>query len=85
MTAFQRNQHDNLCHLDSALCILSGADTRQIRNMNIEMLQRHNLARIMIMVTMGGDLQPGCLADRLLTGLGQPQINPYAQKEKEKV
>jgi hypothetical protein len=28
------------------------------------------------MVTMGGDLQPGCLADRLLTGLGQPQTNP---------
>jgi len=30
------------------------------------------------MVTiMGGDLQPGCLAVRLLlTGLGQPQINP---------
>jgi hypothetical protein len=27
------------------------------------------------MVTMGGDLQPGCFADRLLTGLGQPQIN----------
>jgi len=26
------------------------------------------------MVTMGGDLQPGCLADRLLTGLGQPQM-----------
>ena len=26
------------------------------------------------MVTMGGDLQPGSLADRLLTGLGQPQI-----------
>jgi len=24
----------------------------------------------------GGDLQPGCLGDRLLTGLGQPQINP---------
>ena len=35
--------------------------------------------------TMGGDLQPGCLADRLLTGLGQPQINPWAQKQKEKV
>jgi hypothetical protein len=34
---------------------------------------------------MGGDLQPVCLADRLLTGLGQPQINPQAQKEKEKV
>ena len=33
----------------------------------------------------GGDLQPGCLADRLLTGLGQPQINSLAQKEKEKV
>ena len=28
------------------------------------------------MVTMGGALQPGSLADRLLTGLGQPQINP---------
>ena len=28
------------------------------------------------MVTIGGDLQPGCLADRLLTGLGQPLINP---------
>jgi len=28
-------------------------------------------------VTMGGDLQPaGCLADWLLTGLGQPQVNP---------
>jgi hypothetical protein len=37
------------------------------------------------MVAMGGDLQPGCLADRLLTGLCQPQINPQAQKEKEKV
>jgi hypothetical protein len=36
------------------------------------------------MVTMGGDLQPGCLADRLLTGLSQPQINPKAQKEKKK-
>ena len=29
------------------------------------------------MVTIGGDdFQPGCLADRLLTGLGQPQTNP---------
>ena len=27
-------------------------------------------------VTMGGDFQPDCLADRLLTGLGQPQIYP---------
>ena len=28
------------------------------------------------MVTMEGDLQAGCLADWLLTGLGQPQMNP---------
>jgi len=33
-------------------------------------------AYVATMVTMGGDLQPGSLADRLLTGLGQPQINP---------
>ena len=31
--------------------------------------------QLVTMVTMGGDLQPGCLADRLLTGLGQPHIN----------
>ena len=43
------------------------------------------LVTMVTMVTIGGDLQPGCLADRLLTGLGQPQINPQAQKEKEKV
>jgi hypothetical protein len=45
------------------------------------------LGKLMVtMVTMGGDLQPGSLADRPLTGLGQPQINkPLAQKEKEKV
>ena len=34
---------------------------------------------------MGGDLQPGSLADRLLTGLGQPQINPKAQKKKTRI
>jgi hypothetical protein len=34
------------------------------------------LDTMITMVTMGGDLQPGSLADRLLTGLGQPQINP---------
>jgi hypothetical protein len=34
------------------------------------------LCQMATMVTTGGDLQPGCLADRLLTGLGQPQINP---------
>ena len=37
------------------------------------------------MGTMGNDLQPGCLADQLLTGLGQPQINPKAQKERKNV
>ena len=34
------------------------------------------LPTMVTMVRMGGDLQPGSLADRLLTGLGQPQINP---------
>ena len=34
------------------------------------------MVTMVTMVTMGGDLQPGSLADRLLTGLGQPQINP---------
>jgi len=33
------------------------------------------------MATMGGDLQPGSLADRLLTSLGQPQINPQFSQE----
>jgi len=36
----------------------------------------HRYGSMVTMVTIGGDLQPGCLADRLLTGLGQPQINP---------
>jgi hypothetical protein len=35
----------------------------------------------MVIVTVGGDLKPGCLADRLLTGLGQPLMNPLVQKE----
>ena len=43
-------------------------------------IPQHMLVQILVqmvtMVTMGGDLQPGSLADRLLTGLGQPQINP---------
>jgi hypothetical protein len=26
-------------------------------------------------------LQPGCLADRLLTGFGQPQINPFKVRQ----
>ena len=29
------------------------------------------------LVTMGGDLQPGCLADRLLTGLGKVRLHHY--------
>jgi hypothetical protein len=38
-------------------------------------------ARAYVMVTINsrmgaGDLQPGCSADRLLTGLGRLQINP---------
>ena len=44
----------------------------------------HYLRKMVIMVTMvtmGGDLQPGCLADRLLTGLGQPQINHKLEKK----
>jgi len=40
-------------------------------------LQTKPSVRVALMVTMGGDLQPGCLADRLLTGLGQPQIYLY--------
>ena len=30
------------------------------------------------MVTLGGDLEPGCLADALLAGLGQSQMSSYA-------
>jgi hypothetical protein len=41
-------------------------------------------ASIITMVTTGGDLQPVCLADWLLTGLGQPQINPCFEKKREK-
>ena len=36
------------------------------------------------MVTMGGDLQPGCLVDRLLTALGQPQVKPKLRKKEKK-
>ena len=39
-------------------------------------LVSHKYFTMVTMVTIGGDLQPGCLADRLLTGLGQPQISP---------
>jgi hypothetical protein len=33
---------------------------------------------IIQLLQMGGDLQPGCLFDQLLTDFGQPQINPLA-------
>jgi hypothetical protein len=43
----------------------------------LDLRHHHDVASTMVtMITMGGDLQPGSLADRLLTGLGQPQINP---------
>jgi hypothetical protein len=35
------------------------------------------------MVTMGGDIQPGCLADRLLTGLNRPSTNKSISSEKK--
>jgi hypothetical protein len=31
-----------------------------------------------VTLTLTLTLQPGCLADRLLAGLGQPQLNPSA-------
>jgi hypothetical protein len=41
--------------------------------------------KMVMMVTIGDDLQPGNLAGRLLTSFGQPQINPLTQKEREKL
>ena len=43
---------------------------------DVDTVQKVCECTMVTMVTMGGDLQPGCLADRLLTGLGQPQKNP---------
>ena len=54
---------------------LQGGKTIQQRSEFFALLVS-NVSTMVTMVTMGGDLQPGCLADRLLTGLGQPQINP---------
>jgi len=45
-------------------------------HLHIHFRQCHYGLSMVTMVSMGGDLQPGCLADRLLTGLGQSQINP---------
>eukprot|EP00983_Pelagomonas_calceolata_P116293 1160285-Pelagomonas_calceolata.AAC.8 len=36
------------------------------------------------MITMGSDLEPGRLADRLVAVLSQPEINPQAYKLKRK-
>jgi len=41
-----------------------------------QLRKRSHFVTTVTMITMGVDLQPSCLADRLLTGLGQPQINP---------
>ena len=35
------------------------------------------------MVTLGGDLEPGCLADALLAGLGQSQMSSYAMVKRK--
>jgi len=47
-----------------------------LKSLESKLRSARDLSVLSIMVTMGGDLQPGCLADRLLTGVGQPQINP---------
>eukprot|EP00983_Pelagomonas_calceolata_P124872 1161153-Pelagomonas_calceolata.AAC.1 len=42
-----------------------------------------NLDSVITMVTIGGDLQPGCLADRLVAGLSQPKkSHKFIQKIK---
>jgi hypothetical protein len=51
---------------------------------SIDSVSLQHLSSYDSMVTMGGDLQPGSLADRLLTGLGQPQINHKLRKKKKK-
>jgi len=67
------------CRLEFFLSAAHGGMYTRVRRPVI------STAAALTMVTMGGDLKPGCLADRLLTGLGHPQINPQAQKETEKV
>jgi len=52
--------------------------------MSIACIMPPSLSSLLYSGYNGGVLQPGCLADRLLTDLGQPQINPKAQKEREK-
>jgi hypothetical protein len=51
------------------------------------MALRHKIALLwllLLMVTRGSGHQQGCLADQLLTGLGQLQINPRGQVLRKK-
>ena len=58
--------------------------TRVTRVTMVAMVTMVTMVTTVTMVIMGGDLQPVCLADQLLTGLSQPQINPSLGKEKKK-
>ena len=66
------------CNLGDPLGLIVLAACCKCRRMNM------GCKVVMVtMVTMGGDLQPVCLADRLLTGLGQPQdLHKLEKKEK---
>ena len=46
-----------------------------LKSLESKLRSARDLSVLSILITIGGDLQPGCLADRLLTGVGQPQIN----------
>jgi hypothetical protein len=68
-------------HTMGSLAIVSSERPHTMGSLAIVFSERLHTTMVkkvimVIVVTMGGDLQPGCLADRLLTGLGQPQINP---------
>jgi len=41
-------------------------DVNQTQDAKTNMMQTEAVSQTVTMVTMGGDLQPGCLADRLL-------------------
>jgi hypothetical protein len=58
-----------------AFCKASWLLDRYQSRMVVTAKNKH-VSQIPWMITMGGDLQPGYLADWLLTGLGQPQIYP---------
>eukprot|EP00983_Pelagomonas_calceolata_P065768 1148720-Pelagomonas_calceolata.AAC.3 len=44
----------------------------------------HTVNIFLLSNAMGGDLPPGCLADRLVAGLSQPKINPQVKTQKRK-